>query len=466
MNELAPKALELIYYLLETKTRKVSVVVAVAASIVAIRKLLSNPAVKIDVVVDKNEKKIVKGNVDKYFLRNIIKLLKICIPKLFSRETFSLGLMTGSMIFRTLLSVYMSEITSQIVKSIVKRDLTDFLINISILGGLALPGSFSNSLIDYLNKKISIYFRENLTNHFQDTFLKDMCYYKMTYLDSRVQNPDEIFTTEIEKFSGIISTLYYNFSKPMMDIIFFSLKLSKTLGWSGPGILAIWYLLSGMVMKLITPSFGKLSAIETTLEGKFRANHKKIITHSEEIAFYNGNIWELNKINESFKLLTRHLKDVAVKKFFMGIFDAMLTKFGATIVGTIILGLPVFSGKFAKYNQNNKDSSAAEITKDYIQNSGLLLNFAKAIGKIILTYKDLQILAGSTGIVNELSQVIDDVHNGKWERKQLNEDIIKKYVPGVIEDSSFIEFNDIPIITPTGEILAEHVNFKVSFNFL
>ena len=148
----------------------------------------------------------------------------------------------------------------------------------------------------------------------------------------------------------------------------------------------------------------------------------------------------------------------------MGIFDAMLTKFGATIVGTIILALPVFTGKFTKYTQNNKDSSAAEITKDYIQNSGLLLNFAKAIGKIILSYKDLQNLAGYTSIVNELSQVIDDVHNGKSERKQLNEDIIKKYLPGVTEDSNFIEFSDIPIITPNGEILAEHVNFKVSSN--
>lgn len=198
------------------------------------------------------------------------------------------------------------------------------------------------------------------------------------------------------------------------------------------------------------------------MEGEFRASHKKVIDHSEEIAFYNGNNWELNKLNDVFKTLTNHLNLMYVKKFFMGIFDSMLVKFGATIIGTCILALPVFTGRFARYNQDNKNSNAAEITKDFIHNNALLVNLAKAIGKFIGTYKDLQTLSGYTFLVKELSQVVDDVKYGKYDRKQVDEDIIKKYTGGKMEEADFIEFNDVPIITPNGEALVENINFKVS----
>ncbi len=462
MNVLTPKVIELIYYVMESKTRQATVGITLVASIFAIRKIMNRSSVKVE-VFDKKVGGTTK-NVDKNFMKNLIKLLKICIPKLLGKEMFSLGLLTTSMVFRTILSIYFSEITSQIVKSIVKKDLTEFVINILILFGLSLPGSWLNSNIDYLNKLISIYFRENLTKRFQTDMLKDMCYYKITNLDSRVKNPDQIFTSDIDKFCSSVTTLYNNFSKPFLDIVFFAYKLSKTLGWSGPGIITIWYLLSGVVMKLITPPFGRLSAIEQTLEGEFRANHKKIINHSEEIAFYNGNIWELKKLNETFKLLTRHIKDIHIKKFFMGIFDAMLVKFGATIVGTVILGVPVFIGNISKYNQSNKTLSAAEITEDYIQNSSLLLNYSKAIGKVILSYKDLQNLSGYTFLVTELNQVIKDVNNGKFQRKQINDDLIKKYVGGSILENNYIEFDNVPIITPNGEGLLENISFKVRFN--
>ena len=46
------------------------------------------------------------------------------------------------------------------------------------------------------------------------------------------------------------------------------------------------------------------------------------------------------------------------KKFWMGIIDAMLVKYGAVLVGYAILGLPVFGPGSAKYIQEmNSDPS-------------------------------------------------------------------------------------------------------------
>jgi len=72
----------------------------------------------------------------------------------------------------------------------------------------------------------------------------------------------------------------------------------------------------------------------------------------------------------------------------MGIFDSMLVKYGAVIVGYAILGLPVF-GPGAKEYLARQGTDPGNITKDYVRNSSLLINLAKAIGKIVGSYRDV-----------------------------------------------------------------------------
>jgi ATP-binding cassette subfamily D (ALD) protein 3 len=93
---------------------------------------------------------------------------------------------------------------------------------------------------------------------------------------------------------------------------------------------------------MISPSFGKLVAIEQKLEGEYRAKHSDLLTHSEEIAFYNGSAWERTQIDEKYEELKGHSIFVMGKRFWMGIVDSMLVKYGAVMVGYTVLGLPVF----------------------------------------------------------------------------------------------------------------------------
>ena len=110
--------------------------------------------------------------------------------------------------------------------------------------------------------------------------------------------------------------------------------------------------------------------------------------HSEEIAFYNGSEWEKDKINKKFFDLIAHIKYVLHKRFLMGIFDSMLVKYGAFIVGYTIVGLPVFEPKREQYLASIKNDPT-KITKDYVRNVTLLMNLAKAIGRIVVSYKDM-----------------------------------------------------------------------------
>lgn len=72
-----------------------------------------------------------------------------------------------------------------------------------------------------------------------------------------------------------------NFSKPLLDIILFSKKLTELVGWEGPAWFIGFYFLSGVIIKYISPAFGKMTAIEQNLEGKYRAVHSSLINHAE-----------------------------------------------------------------------------------------------------------------------------------------------------------------------------------------
>ena len=111
------------------------------------------------------------------------------------------------------------------------------------------------------------------------------------------------------------------------------------------------------------------------------------------------------------------------KKLYMGVFDSMLVKYGAFMVGYGVLGIPVFGSNSTEYMKKVKGDASA-ITQDYIRNSSLLINLAKAIGKLVISYKEVQHLAGYTTLIYEMKEVLADLERGKFVRTQ----VIDKHV--------------------------------------
>ena len=65
------------------------------------------------------------------------------------------------------------------------------------LGFIAFPASFVNSFLEFLNKRLAINIKKRLTRYFHETYLKDMIFYQLGNLDSRVSNPDQRLTADI-----------------------------------------------------------------------------------------------------------------------------------------------------------------------------------------------------------------------------------------------------------------------------
>ena len=232
---------------------------------------------------------------NKHFLKELMSLLKLCFPGLVSKEVFLFLCHTASLFTRTFLSIYVAQVDGYLVKAIVERNLRRFVWNLVRFMMVALPATFINSLIRFLESKLALAFRTQLVQHAYKLYFSEDVYYKVGNLDNRLANADHSMTEDIRNFSESVAHIYSHISKPILDLFMmpaaFVVMTKKAHSNTGlvPVMLAISVTsLTGVILKLVSPQFGKLVADEARHYGYLRYVHSRIIANSEEIAFYQG----------------------------------------------------------------------------------------------------------------------------------------------------------------------------------
>ena len=106
-----------------------------------------------------------------------------------------------------------------------------------------------------------------------------------------------------------------------------------------------------------------------------------------------------------------------------------------------------------------------------MRNSSLLINLAKAIGRIVVSYKEVQNLAGYTTLINEMDEVLDDLSNGRYKRvmvtqdeqNQKSQELVQSVRGGAtITPSEKIIFRKVPILSPNGDVLVPKMDFEIA----
>ena len=127
--------------------------------------------------------------------------------------------------------------------------------------------------------------------------------------------PLQCLTEDVSAFCTDLAHLYSHLSKPCLDVVLMTAQLIMLSQQRGGGqghaqrpvMLATAVIVgTGYVLKLVTPPFGKLIAEQARRYGELRAAHSRVITHSEEIAFYGGHEIERNVLQQSYDELVSH----------------------------------------------------------------------------------------------------------------------------------------------------------------
>lgn len=91
-----------------------------------------------------------KVELNREFFRNLFRLLKIVIPGVKSREMRLLVSHSVFLVVRTLISLYVAELDGKLVSSLVRGKGKDFLWNIVWWMLVAIPATFTNSMVALL----------------------------------------------------------------------------------------------------------------------------------------------------------------------------------------------------------------------------------------------------------------------------------------------------------------------------
>lgn len=248
--------------------------------------------------------------VDAVFFERLRRILRIVIPGIRSKEAGLLLMHTVFLILRTLLSLYVADLDGRIVSALVRSQTRQFVTGILWWMAVAVPATYTNSMIEFLQSKLALSYRSRLTRRVHDAYLSDMTFYKLGNLDDRIRNADQLITVDVAKFSNSLAEIYSNIAKPILDVLVYNFQLSRNVG--AEGLIAINILVQGSaaLLRAATPPFGQYAATEQRLEGEFRWTHSRLIENAEEVALYRGQAAEKNVIERAYFSLIKHVNRV------------------------------------------------------------------------------------------------------------------------------------------------------------
>ncbi|KAG4413846.1 hypothetical protein IFR04_013029 [Cadophora malorum] len=402
-----------------------------------------------------------KVELNREFFKNLFRLLRICIPGWRSKEFRLLISHSIFLVVRTLISLKVAAMDGALVSSLVRGKGKDFLIGIVWWMVIAVPATFTNSMLSYHQCKLSLQYRTRLTNYIHDKYLSNMTFYSLSALDDRIKNADQLITVDVSKFSNSLAELYGNLAKPTLDMLIYNYSLSKSVGGEGLFFMSLLVQLSANVMRALTPPFGKYVADEARLEGEFRFEHSRLIDYSEEIALYNGHEAEKDTLDKGYFTLIKHVNYILRRRFTHGIMEDFIIKYVWGALGLVLCSVPVFFKIPGATAQTMGDR-----TESFVTNRRLLLSSSDAFGRVMFSYKEVTELAGYTSRVATLLEVMDDIKSGRFEKTLVSDDNGGEQLElmrgrGTVIESEDIEFIDVPIITPGGSVLVKALSFSM-----
>lgn len=145
---------------------------------------------------------------DSTFILQAWRLLKILFPGIWTKQVGLLLLHSVCLFVRTFLSIYVATLDGRIIRSVVQKNVFKFVLLLTNWIGVAIPATFINSMIRYLESKLSLAFRTELVNYAYDNYFSNQTYYRVGNLDGRLANADECLTEDIRMFCSSVAHLY------------------------------------------------------------------------------------------------------------------------------------------------------------------------------------------------------------------------------------------------------------------
>ncbi|KAM7275710.1 hypothetical protein ACFE04_017576 [Oxalis oulophora] len=308
-----------------------------------------------------------------------------------------------------------------------------------------------HSTSKYITGALSLRFRNILTKHMHKYYFENMAYYKISHVDSRITNPEQRIVSDIPKLCSELSELVQDDMTAVADSLLYTWRLCS---YASPKYV-LWILAyvlgAGTLIRKLSPSFGKLLSKEQQLEGEYRQLHSRLRTHAESIAFYGGENREEHYIHHKFKTLIRHMRTVLHDYWWFGMIQDFLVKYLGATVAVVLIIEPFFSGNL---RPDTSTLGRAEMLSNLRYHSSVIISLFQSLGTLSTSSRRLNRLSGYADRIHELMAISKELAVGE---KSLQRSPTRNY----FSEADFVEFSDVKVVTPTGNVLVEDLTLKV-----
>ncbi|XP_057496579.1 ABC transporter D family member 1-like isoform X2 [Actinidia eriantha] len=309
-----------------------------------------------------------------------------------------------------------------------------------------------HSTARYIVGSSSLQFRKILTKLIHATYFQNMAYYKVSYVDGRIRNPEQQIASDIPRFCSELSEFVQEIIMSITDGLFYTWRLCS---YASPKYI-IWMLAyivgTGALARRISPSFGILVAKEQQLEGEYRQLHSRLRTHAESIAFYGGETIEKFHIQQKFKSLVQHMNVVLHHNWWFSIAQDLIFRWlGSIVAGTSMIE-PFFRGKL---RPESSTLGRAEMLSNLRYHSSVIISLFTSLGILFGVTRKLDRLSGYASRIHELVLI-------SRELSVSDASSLQKYGNrNYVSEANYIEFDGVKVVTPTGNVLVEDLTLRV-----
>jgi len=386
--------------------------------------------------------------------RNPQKSMRAMLSVLFNSGGSKLWSLLALAIVRTAISNRLSRVSGELFHACFRKQMPWFTRLMVEHVAITFASSGLEATRQRVITALALRWREQLTRSIHKGYFSNMAYYRLSHVDRRIGNPEQIVCEDVPKFVNQLADLAGEYVTGLTDSIYFSLRLVSYMGSPRYLLYMLGYIVgTGTLTTMASPPFGRIYKKSQDLEGSYRQLQTRLHSNSESVALLGGIGMEAGIINKAFKDLVRHTGGVQKLQWKYGMFQDFLLKYlGATFAVVLILG-PYFGGHL---QPDNSTRGRANMLSHMRYHTGVIISLFAGLGTIATAPQKLFKLSAYADRIKEMQEVIKEI-NDNAKRDAASAGSNGSHMAAADE----IRFEDCTVVTPADATLVEGLTLTV-----